>query len=280
MGLSVPIPGLSRGSGLSLLGGLSAGSGLSPDPYGPSTPAAPVNLIAPVVSGIASSGQTLNCSPGVWSGFPTPTYTYQWQADGLDIVGATSPSLLLTDDEIGALITCDVSATNSEGGPILATSNAVGPVAPASSPPVNTVAPVVSGSIVEGSTLSVTDGTWTGDPAPTFAYQWREDGVDIPGQTADTLLLTPGLVGTVIDCRVTATNTAGTDSALSNAVGPIQPVGPSTGDALLLTTGDYLLLTDGGKLLLASAVSPIPSTALGWGSDALEWGAGDYITWG
>jgi hypothetical protein len=59
---------------------------------------------------------------------------------------------------------------------------------------------------------------------------------------------------------------------------PFAPVGGV--GALLLTTGDYLLLTDGGKLLLASAVSPIPSTALGWGSDALEWGAGDYITWG
>jgi hypothetical protein len=59
------------------------------------------------------------------------------------------------------------------------------------------------------------------------------------------------------------------------------PFGPSgAGFALLLQTGFYLRLQNNGKLLLNSSPSPVPTTSLGWGTDPLTWGPGDYLTWG
>ncbi|MGA9568081.1 MAG: carboxypeptidase-like regulatory domain-containing protein, partial [Candidatus Korobacteraceae bacterium] len=37
---------------------------------------APVNTAAPIVLGTPAVGQTLSCSTGMWTGEPTPTYTY------------------------------------------------------------------------------------------------------------------------------------------------------------------------------------------------------------
>lgn len=91
--------------------------------------------------------------------------------------------------------------------------------------PVNTVAPVVSGSIAAGATLSTTDGTWTGTPT-SFAYQWQRDGsngtwVNIAGATGNTRVLSDLDIGSHIRCDVTATNANGNTLAHSNSVGVI-----------------------------------------------------------
>jgi hypothetical protein len=117
--------------------------------------------------------------------------------------------------------------------------------------PINVVAPFVSGTTEVGQTLSVTTGSWSGVPYPTFTYQWRSGGVDIPGETGTTLLLTSSEVGELIDCVVTATNTEGSASQASNQVGPVTSA--VTTNALLLESGDYLLLETGDKLLLEQA---------------------------
>ena len=51
--------------------------------------------------------------------------------------------------------------------------------------PANTVLPVISGSTTVGSTLTTTDGTWTGSPTPTYTYQWKRGGTNISGATAN-----------------------------------------------------------------------------------------------
>jgi hypothetical protein len=100
--------------------------------------------------------------------------------------------------------------------------------------PVNTVAPVVSGTATVGQTLTTTNGTWTGAPAPTFTYQWQRAGSNIGGATSSTYLLVVADVGNAIRCVVTATNPLGAVSANSNATAAVAatvPGAPTIGTA-------------------------------------------------
>jgi hypothetical protein len=96
--------------------------------------------------------------------------------------------------------------------------------------PVNTVAPAVSGTATVGSTLTTTDGTWTGAPAPTFTYQWQRGTTNISGATSSTYVVQLGDVGNTVRCVVTATNTLGVTSANSANTGTV-PL-PTIGSAL------------------------------------------------
>jgi hypothetical protein len=92
----------------------------------PPTPAPPVNFGAPSIFGSAVVGQTLSTTNGSWTGYPTPSYDYQWKRGAVN-VGTNSSSYLLVTADVGANITVTVTATNSEGS-ANATSSAVGPV--------------------------------------------------------------------------------------------------------------------------------------------------------
>lgn len=96
----------------------------------PPEPAAPTVTTAAAITGTPTVGQTLTQSGAAFDGEPTPTVTYQWQADAVDIASATTTAYLLTSAEETKTITCIVTATNSEGT-VSSTSNALGPVAAA-----------------------------------------------------------------------------------------------------------------------------------------------------
>lgn len=87
--------------------------------------------------------------------------------------------------------------------------------------PVNSVAPVISGSTVVGSTLTSTTGTWSNSPT-SYGYQWRANATNITNATSSTFVLTSTQNNTNITCNVTATNKAGTANAVtSNSLGPV-----------------------------------------------------------
>jgi len=104
-----------------------------------------------------------------------------------------------------------------------------------SSAPVNTVAPVVTGTATNGQTLSSTTGTWIGLPSPTFTYQWfRSPSTSISGATSNTYVLVNADVGNTIYCQVTATNIVNAVSANSNttaSIAAIVPTAPTIGTA-------------------------------------------------
>ena len=83
--------------------------------------------------------------------------------------------------------------------------------------PVNTTAPVVSGTGTVGQTLTSTAGVWNYTPTG-YAYQWRRGATNIAGATSTTYVLVAADSGTSITCRVTATNASGVTAAASNAI--------------------------------------------------------------
>src|SRR5918912_1208483 len=88
--------------------------------------------------------------------------------------------------------------------------------------------PRVTGTAIQGETLTTTNGTWTGTAPITFRYRWLRcdasgggvNGVNcttIAGETRKTYILTRADVGHRIRSRVIATNADGTASANSKA---------------------------------------------------------------
>lgn len=83
--------------------------------------------------------------------------------------------------------------------------------------PVNTVAPVISGSVSIGSTLTSTTGTWTSDTGVIgYLYQWYRGDLPISGATSNSyILVTADLYNNVV-CKVAATDTDGTSAYVSS----------------------------------------------------------------
>lgn len=88
--------------------------------------------------------------------------------------------------------------------------------------PVNTVLPAISGTAAVGSTLTTSNGTWTG-VGITYSYQWKRGGVNIGGATGNTYVLVTADIGAAITAAVTATNAAGSVTAITAAVSILAP---------------------------------------------------------
>jgi len=87
------------------------------------------------------------------------------------------------------------------------------------SAPVNSSPPVILGKNLVGALIVIDDdGTWTGTLPITFTYQWKRNGTNIIGETANQYLTVLADLGTKITCEVTATNIVGSASQISNSI--------------------------------------------------------------
>ena len=193
-------------------------------------------------------GATLAAGTGGWTGTEPLIFTYQWQrcdADGAnceDIDGATDPTYTLTADDVAGTVRVIVTATNAAGADT-STSPATDTVAP--SAPVSTTPPAVTGSPVDGQTLTADPGSFSGTGPLTYEYQWQRceaDGsacADIPGATDSTYDLVSADVGGAIVVVVTATNDADSATASSPATTEVQALAPANVSAPTIS-GDPL----------------------------------------
>jgi FG-GAP repeat len=195
--------------------------------------APPANTAPPTISGTAQQGQALTVVNGSWTNSPT-SFTHQWQrcdASGNNcapIPQATGQTYTLAVADVGATIRVQETASNAAGAGTPASSPAVGPVIMLTAP-VNTVPPSlsVSGSAMQGQTLTGLDGSWTNSPT-SFAHQWQRcdasgnNCTPIPEATGQTYTLAAADVGATIRVQETASNAAGAGTPASSAVvGPV-----------------------------------------------------------
>jgi hypothetical protein len=115
----------------------------------------------------------------------------------------------------GATVT-SVTVPGKDGIILLRTTGSGELVAPASVAP-----PAISGVPAQGSTLTASDGSWSGTTPLAYAYQWQRcDAAGaacsaVAGATGKTYVPTASDVGATLRVVVTATNSAGSDQATS-----------------------------------------------------------------
>ena len=211
-----------------------------------SVPAAPANVVQPLLVGNGAVGSVVTCNPGAWSGSPSPTFTFNFKLDTVSVQSGSSNTYtpLIGDDT--KTLTCTVTATNTEGSANADTSNSL----VIGTAPSNTVAPVISGTNTFGSTLTTTNGTFTGTAPLTYTYQWRRNGSPISGQTASTYVIGSSDSLAAITCEVKATNSYGFDSEVSNTItvqdfAPINTVAPTVSPSGTQSTGTLITANDG-----------------------------------
>ncbi len=238
--------------------------------FGPVQPAAaraknpPVNTAKPTISGTAQEGQTLTGNRGTWTNSPT-NFEYSWQrcnrnGNGCDGIGkAHGTTYTLTGDDVGHRIVFRVKASNADGGN-KATSDPTA-VVRASAKPDNTSPPTISGTPIEGRTLTGNRGAWSHGPT-SYDYFWLRcdrngnNCATISGARNTTYLLTSADVGATLRFSVTAANSEGTRSSTSvpTAVvqrqsqpsrGPGCPAGSANPDQVSGITPPARLLVDG-----------------------------------
>jgi hypothetical protein len=203
-------------------------------PSGGAAPAAPPdNTSEPTISGRAEQGRTLNASRGSWTGGGL-SYAYRWvrcgagggRPDGSDctsIAGATSTRYVVAGADVGFRLRIRVTATNSEGSRTAASN----PTAVVVGPPVNTSLPVVSGTPLVDSTLTVSPGSWSGRQPISLSYGWLRcntaggECAAIAGATGRSYRLTSSDVNRKLRVNVTARNAVGSTTVISSESGVV-----------------------------------------------------------
>lgn len=196
------------------------------------TASAPANEALPSISGTPTIGTTSTADEGDWAGTTPLTFSFQWRRcnssgdNCADIGGATARTYPVTSADAGSRLRVIVTASNAVGN-ASATSAASSLVAAAS--PTNNTAPTINGTRRAGSLLSATVGSWTGVAPIDFDFQWRRcdaaggNCTNISGATVQSYSVTAIDVGTRLQVEVTATNSAGTATALSAITDVIAP---------------------------------------------------------
>jgi hypothetical protein len=189
----------------------------------------PQNSGRPSIIGSPVVGKVLTARNGTWSGATPITFKYQWarcSATGTGCVDLTeaaqSQTYIATTDDLGHRLKVHVTATNSAGTTSRDSGlSAVIKAAPTNAP-VNSTRPAITGSAVEGNSLSAGNGAWNGATPITYAYQWQRCDAtgalchEISDATNQTYSPDTLDVGKTLRVVVTGTNTNGSGASISH----------------------------------------------------------------
>jgi hypothetical protein len=144
----------------------------------------------------------------------------------------------LVPADVGSTLIVSVTGTNTAGSAGPVDSAATGVVQSANTPPANTSPPTISGTLVDGQVLTASPGVWSGQPVPTFAYQWSRCNSSggscspLSGANGSTYMLVTADVGSTLIVSVTGTNSSGSagpvnsaaTGAVSSSLAPTTPI--------------------------------------------------------
>jgi hypothetical protein len=214
---------------------------------------------AVAVSSVAVSAGTV-----YWLAALAPTGTLAIR----DVPSGSAPSQNSASDSLDALPAAwstGESWANSPASFYASTETVESPPPPPPAPSEQS-APSVSGSALEGKTLSASTGTWLGSPT-SYAYQWQDcnaagEGCTNAGATGTTYKLSASDVGHTVRVVVTATNAGGSTPASSVPTALVAASGgsctttvtPSTGAAAIAS--DIVAAANGATICLAAGSYP------------------------
>jgi hypothetical protein len=199
---------------------------------------------------------------GIYGGDGPFTKVNQWRRDGVAIVGETGDTYAVRESDAGSQISLAETMTNPVGS-LTTVSNAV---AIEGSIPYITTQPVISGSSIVGSGLTVTGTVFGGNAPQTWSYQWYRltfgmTGetylAEIAGATGTTYVTQSADVGAKVFVRVTATNNLGTGTADSAMLMITEVATPPPGSDIAPGLG----IADAHDFVVNDTRNPVTSTA-------------------
>eukprot|EP01031_Cornospumella_fuschlensis_P022412 gene22412-27377_t len=172
------------------------------------------------VTGIATQGKTLTASNTMADADGMGSVSYQWQANGQAVQGATGSTFKLGQDQVGQSISVTASYTDGNGHQESVKSTSTTKVLNINDLPTGSV--TVTGLAQQGQTLTVTHKLADLDGMGQVSYQWYSDQGAIVGATADVFTPTQNHVGQHLYVRASYTDGFGkAESMFSASTGPV-----------------------------------------------------------
>jgi len=195
----------------------------------------------------ARVGETLQVdTDGITS--PNGPYTYVWKRDGEVIENENGASYTLTIDDLGALITVEVSKAGFAGvltgGPTL-------PILSSSAVDLDGTV-TINGDTVLGALLTA-DTSALIPSVGAYTYQWKRNGADIAGAVSGTYLLGGADINAVISVEVRCGGYTG--SVTSAATAAVRST----------TIAEQMIAVAGGRVEGASVSPLVPAMPTGRG---------------
>jgi uncharacterized delta-60 repeat protein len=191
------------------------------------------------IAGTTTQGQTLTASNNLSDADGLGTITYQWKADGANISGATSSTLVLAQAQVGKVVSVTASYTGGNGIPESVSSSATAAIANVNDLPTGALS--IVGEFKQGVTLTASPNLVDLDGLGTFSYQWQitsDNGANFTNlATGPSFTLTEAQVGKRIKVVATYTDQLGANETVSSALSDV-----SVANVDDLPTGDVTIV--------------------------------------
>jgi len=196
----------------------------------------PTGAIA--ITGTVAQGQTLTIASTLADVDGLGTISYQWQAGGVAILGATANTYTLTQAEVGKTISVTAGYTDQQNTRESVASSATSAVLNVNDLPTGSV--TITGIAKQGEVLTASNNLADADGLGVITYQWQANDVNVG--VGNSYTLTGNDIGKTITATATYSDgfgkTENVTSAASSAVVPPTTPGFTILPATAQTTGE------------------------------------------